>query len=135
MLSDLLKGLPYLVHTNRELGLMLAGKKPLACFVDGKDCFPESVSRYIGMFDRQVAAGRIVRRDHFSDAAWLRPFVCHHILFALPGEEWRMQAMLDLMLSDTPWTADHERRQGELFGYDEWMNDYWLASVYTKRAM
>jgi hypothetical protein len=27
---------PCQIHTNRELGLMLAGKKPLAMFVDGK---------------------------------------------------------------------------------------------------
>jgi hypothetical protein len=32
MLSDGLPDLPYLLHTNSELGLMLAGKKPLTCF-------------------------------------------------------------------------------------------------------
>jgi len=39
------KMLPYILHTNRELGLMLAGKKPLAVFVDGQGCFPDFVER------------------------------------------------------------------------------------------
>ena len=127
MLNELLTGLPYLVHTNRELGLMLAGSKPLAVFVDGRDRFPEVVRRYLRLFDRHVACGTIIRRDHFSKASWGER---HHILFALPGEEWRFQAMLDLMLAEEPWTIDHERRQGELLGYDDWMNEHWLTSVY-----
>ena len=69
MLSSLLRSLPYLVHTNRELGLMLRGKKPLASFVDGKDCFPEVVTRYLKLFDRYVAEGRILREDHFSEVS------------------------------------------------------------------
>lgn len=127
MLNDLLRGLPYLVHTNRELGLMLAGAKPLACFADGKDCYPDVVSRYLRLFDRHVGTGRIIRRDHYSDANWGR---CHRILFALPNEEWRIEAMLELILSKDQWTADKERRQGELLGYDNWMNDYWLTFIY-----
>jgi hypothetical protein len=132
MLNDLLRGLPYLVHTNRELGLMLAGTKPLAYFVDGKGCFPDVVLRYLRLFDRHVAEGRIIRFDHFSDAWGRKHYVAHRILFALPGEEWRLRAMVDLMLSDAPWSQDLERRQGELLGYEDWMNDYWLTSVYGK---
>jgi len=129
MLSKLLRDLPYLVHTNRELGLMLAGKKPLAYFVDGKDRFPQVVCRYLRLFDSHVEAGRIVRCDHFSDAAW---GTCHHIFYALPREEWRIQAMLDLVLSDDPWSFEQERRQGELLGYAHWMNDYWLEQIYRR---
>ena len=129
MLNNLLTNLPYLVHTNRELGLMLAGRKPLAVFVDGRDRFPEVVRRYLRLFDRHVALGAITRSDHFSMAAWGE---CHHILFTLPGEEWRVQAMLDLILSNEPWTSAHERPQGELLGYDDWMNDHWLTCVYGK---
>ena len=88
MLSDLLRSLPYQVHTNRELGLMLAGEKPLASFVDGKGCFPESVSRYLRLFDRHVEEGRIVRRDHFVEVEGGGTYTSHRILFALPGEEW-----------------------------------------------
>lgn len=129
MLNDLLKGLPYLVHTNRELGLMLAGKKPLACFADGEDCYPDVVSRYLRLFDRHVAAARFFRRDHYSEAGWGQ---CHRIFFALPNEEWRIDEMIELRLSIHPWSADMERREGELLGYADWMNDYWLSHVYGK---
>jgi hypothetical protein len=54
---------PYLIHTNRELGLMLKGTKPLAMFADGEDYFPEAVLRYLRMFDRHVESGRFTRRD------------------------------------------------------------------------
>ncbi|WP_231735481.1 hypothetical protein [Novosphingobium sp. CCH12-A3] len=84
---------------------------------------------YLRLFDSHVEARRIVRRDHLSDAAW---GICHHILYALPGEEWRIQAMLDLVLSEDPWTFEQERRQGELLGYADWMNDYWLEQIYRR---
>jgi hypothetical protein len=127
MLNDVLRKLPYAVHTNRELGFMLSGRKPLACFVDGKDCFPDVVVRYLRLFDRYVADGRLIRSDHFSDVAWGKQ---HHILFAIPSEEWRIDTMLELLLSSGHWTAQHERRQGELLGYEDWMNDYWLDQVF-----
>ena len=114
---------------------MLAGEKPLASFVDGKDCFPEVVERYLRLFDRQVAEGRIVRMDHFSEVIGRRTYVAHRILFALPGQEWRMQAMIDLMAGNEPWSPELERRQGELLGYADWMNDYWLEFVYAKQTV
>ncbi len=113
---------------------MLAGEKPLASFVAGKGCFPAVVARYLRLFDRHVANGRILRRDHFSEASGTQFYVEHRILFALPGEEWRMQAMIDLMVGDETWSPELERRQGELLGYDDWMNDYWLDFVYGKQA-
>ncbi len=129
MLNDLLTSLPYLVHTNRELGLMLAGKKPLASFSDGEGWYPDVASRYIRLFDRHVAAGTFIRRDHYSDMSWGR---CHRIFFALPNEEWRIGEMIELMSSTHTWSADKERREGELLGYADWMNDYWLSNVYGK---
>lgn len=129
MLNDLLRSLPYPVHTNRELGFMLRGTKPLSVFVDGKDRFPAAVCRYLRLFDRHVAAGRLVRHDHVSETDW---GTRHHILYALPGEEWRFQAMLDLVLCEDPWSAAKERRQGELLGYADWMNDYWLEHIYQR---
>ena len=132
MLNETLRSLPYLVHTNRELGLMLAGRKPLASFADGLDCFPESVVRYLRLFDRHVAAGRMVRRDHYSEVSGPRSYVLHRILFTLPSEEWRMDAMVELMAGIDAWSPQHERRQGELLGYEDWMNDHWLERVYAK---
>jgi hypothetical protein len=54
---------PYLVHTNRELGLMLRGYKPLSYFMDVVGQEPEICIRYWRMFDRHVAAGRLMKRD------------------------------------------------------------------------
>ena len=113
------KILPYVLHTNRELGLMLTGKKPLAMFADGKDSFPEVVNRYLRLFDRQVATGKLVRRDcHIG--------TIHYIYFALPSEEWRIDAMIELKSKDT-WSESDERREGELLGYEDWMNDQYLT--------
>ena len=117
--------LPYEVHTNRELELMLAGTKPLAMFVDGKDCFPDAVLRYLRMFDRHVREGRFIRRDHVSRSSTSAAYITHRILFALPSEAWRIDAMIELKASST-WTDDHERREGELLGYEDWMNDHWI---------
>jgi len=122
----MLHELPYEVHTNRELGLMLAGVKPLAMFVDSKDCFPDVVLRYLRMFDRHVRADRFIRRDHVSESSTSAAHITHRILFALPSETWRIDEMINLKASST-WTDQHERREGELLGYHDWMNDYWIA--------
>ncbi len=126
--------LPYTLHTNRELGLMLAGRKPLAVFGDGRGRFPAAVVRYLRLFDRHVSAGRIVRRDHFSQqAGTITTFALHRIFFALPAEEWRIDAMVELKGSAT-WSREHERREGELLGYEDWMNDHFLDLFYPKQA-
>jgi hypothetical protein len=117
---------PYLIHTNRELGLMLAGKKPLATFFDAEGYWPDVLQRYIRMFDRHIANGTLVRRDHFIYPTSNDKRKWHRVLFALPAEEWRIDAMIELMSGDT-WSAERERREGELLGYEDWMNDFHLA--------
>jgi hypothetical protein len=127
MLNAFLRSLPYQVHTNRELRLMLAGKKPLAVFADGQGCFPDNLVRYLRHFDRHVQSGRLVRRDHITPPSGDRTFAVHTILFSLPGEEWRIDEMIKLRLGSDTWSAAHERREGELLGYEDWMNDIWAA--------
>lgn len=129
MPTDLAKRLPYQLHTNRELGLMLKGSKPLAVFVDGKDRFPDVVMRYLRLFDRHVAAGRFIRRDHFEPPILGMSHISHRILFALPEEEWRIDAMIELKASER-WGIEQERREGELLGYSDWMNDHFLGLAY-----
>ena len=46
-----------------------------------------------------------------------------------------MQAIIELMTGDEPWSPALERRQGELLGYADWMNDYWLEFVYGKQTV
>ncbi|GAB5348266.1 hypothetical protein [Alteriqipengyuania sp. 357] len=110
---------------------MIAGRKPMAVFVDGKDRFPEVVARYIRLFDRHVASGRFVRADRLCPCAGARPYAAHRIFLTLPGEEWRVDAYTALFDGDDHWTGGHERRQGELLRYEDWMNDYWIKHIYS----
>ncbi len=120
--------LPYRVHTNFELGMMLRREKPLAIFYDWEGCIHPAVERYIRMFDRHVVAGKFVRRDHVisgeghqtGPGGWM-------VLFALRGEEWRIDEMIDLKNGLGAWRIDDERREGELLGYQDWQNDLWIA--------
>ena len=60
--------LGYAIHTNRELGFMLRGSKPLAVFCDAYGHFPDTVLRYLRIFDRHVARGTFLRRDYVDYA-------------------------------------------------------------------
>jgi len=55
--------LPYKVHTNRELSLMLKGNKPLAVFFDvcSRGSEAEAISEE-RLFEPYVAAGRFTKR-------------------------------------------------------------------------
>jgi hypothetical protein len=116
---------PYIVHTNRELGLMLKGTKPLAMFYDAEGFWPDAVLRYLRLFDKHVASGRFIRRDHFAPPSIDFNYTLHRVFFALPREEWRIDEMIQLKQSHS-WSSEHERREGELLGYEEWMNDFHL---------
>jgi hypothetical protein len=127
MLPESLRSLPYLVHTNRELGLMLAGAKPLAMFsyIDG--CEVDCVMRYLRMFNRHVEAGRFTKHEKVSTLQQLGDRPHHQIFYTLPGEEWRVDAMLDLLAVPGAWSNERERRYGTLLGYEDWQNDVWLS--------
>jgi len=134
MRSEFMKSLPYLIHTNLELGLMLRSVKPLAMFVEEYERTPDCLHRYLRMFDRHVQADRFVRREHPVDAGTYR---FRYIFYALPAEEWRIDRMIRLKEATGPWTVEHEREEGQLLGYEEWMNDLWLerySSVGQHRA-
>ena len=107
--------------------MMLRGEKPLAHFCDAKDLFPEVVVRYLRLFDRHVATGRFSRFDYVNPLQKVGPYVLHRILFALPGEEWRFQAMVELHEKKN-WTQALERQEGELLGYKDWQNDFNVAN-------
>jgi len=108
---------------------MLAGRKPLAYFSEGEGYWPDCVLRYFRMFDRQVASGRIIRADRFQPNIWpdIKVERWHHVFFALPGEEHRIEAMWELKNSDGRWTDEHERREGLLYGYTPEQCDWWIA--------
>jgi hypothetical protein len=123
------KTLGYPIHTNRELGMVLRREKPLAIFSEVKDAFPEVLLRYLRMFDRHAQSGELVRREHREtvDIRDERRTVLT-ILYALPEEAWRIDAMLDLRRSASAWTMEDERQEGMLLGYTDAQNDAWIAS-------
>ena len=134
MLPEELRNLPYLVHTNRELGLMLRGVKPLSSFGSVPGADPDCIVRYLRMFDRHVELGRFVKRVQTTIISAPKSPYTHidHIYYALPGEEWRVDAMLELLRRPGGWSDDREREFGSLLGYGDWQNDFWL-SLYPHR--
>lgn len=136
MLNDFLRSLPYIVHTNRELGLMLKGVKPLAIFSDEYDCFPDVVARYLRLFDRHVASGALIRSElvQLWGMRQGRELRIHKIYFTLPGEEWRVDAMIALMDDPQPWSDAKEREMGRLLGYTAWQQDVWMEHVASQRT-
>jgi len=125
MLPDSLRLLPYLVHTNRELGLMLAGKKPLSIFsiIDGYEV--DCLLRYLRMFDRHVEAGCIIKTEICKTLPQLRNARHRRVFYTLPNEDWRVSAMIELLDLPGPWSQDRERRYGTLLGYEDWQNEIW----------
>ena len=85
MLNDYLKSLPYRLHTNRELGMMLRGEKPLSVFSDAYGHFPEAVLRYLRMFDVHVGRGAFVKREYVYLDRGNRPG-SHVFCYALPDQ-------------------------------------------------
>ncbi len=127
--------LPYQVHTERELTLMLAGKKPLAVFVETyprieaeRGLIPETA------FQPHVDSGRIVKREQISPPNEKSPKLkglrlgTRRVLYALPSEQWRIDAYLLLWKTSEKagWGDGFERMEGSLLGYEDWQNDAYI---------
>jgi hypothetical protein len=121
--------LGYQVHTKHELGLMLRGLKPLAVFTEDYDCFHEIVRRYLSRFDRRVEAGIFEKREYVEIREGRR---VHVIMYCLPGQAWRIDAMIELYRRLSHWDAEAERIEGALLGYEPWQNDIWMAERFGK---
>jgi hypothetical protein len=112
---------PYLVHTNFELALMLDGRKPFAMFSDEESW--GILKKIRAHFQPYVDSGAIIER--------VKPFFegkfrLVRILYALPKEEWRFDAYTELM-SERRWTDESEYRLGRLLGYTEEQCQWWIA--------
>lgn len=122
--------IPYLIHTNFELPLMLDGRKSLAVFGDAypSDWFDE----FLEPFEPFVASGQILRRIIDTPVPALKqqhPDLdgMRDVLFALPDQAWRIDAYVKDILNRTrDWDDDLERLQGSLLGYEDWQNDWWI---------
>jgi hypothetical protein len=130
--------LGYRLHTNRELGMMLRREKPLAIFSSGiEGNFGEPLGRYLQMFDRHVGTGEFVKREYVESIDIGQDGSHRHvhvILYALPEEAWRLDAMIELLSNLGPaWTASDEREEGKLLGYTDAENDTWIANRFGKK--
>lgn len=130
----LLDELPYAVHTNRELALMLAGGKPLAAF--SEYCPSTALSELIPerFFEPYVVAGLFVKREYFTDRRDGRK--ARHVLYAARGEEWRIDAYILMWntAEKSGWNEGFERMEGSLLGYEEWQNDVYIEKIFRSRA-
>lgn len=128
--SFALDTIPYLIHTNFELPLMLEGRKPLAVFCH---CYPSDwFDELLKPFEPFVASGQILRRivdTPMPHRKQREPNLdgLRDVLFALPEQEWRIDAYIKNILNRTRDWDDHlERLQGSLLGYEDWENDWWI---------
>jgi hypothetical protein len=122
--------LPYPVHTGRELALMLAGKKPLAVFVDWHPSPEDEQIILARAFAPDVTSGRLVKREIVTSRCIRgQPVEVREVLYALPREAWRIEAYLLLWATaeKSGWNAGFERLQGSLLGYEDWQNDIHIA--------
>jgi hypothetical protein len=124
--------LPYKVHTNRELLLMLAGTKPMAAFVDDRPGEPQYEVVPERQFDPYVRSGRFVKREQIDASGRGEGRPCRHVLYATPQEAWRMEAYLLMWrtFEKSGWSEGFERMQGSLLGYEDWQNDVYIEMIY-----
>jgi tRNA (guanine37-N1)-methyltransferase len=120
-------------HEERELELMKSGAKPLSMFVapttEEFELFSEE------QFDRLVNQGKLVKKVAVEDAVAPNgsPIQLRRVLYALPGEEWRIEAMLLVLNAYASFgpgrSRDLERMAGLLLGYDQRDIENFINSV------
>ena len=128
-----LRAVPYVVHTNNELFLLLDGTKKFARI--GLE-YPPLRHDDEALFDGHVAAGVLHKEVELCPFAKTirtkdgRSFDgSRYVYYTLKGEEWRIQAwkLLAASFEKTGWNETYERLEGMLFGYEEWQMDWWIA--------
>lgn len=119
--------LPYQLHNNKELELMLAGKKPLSVFESldptcEQKIFPEVV------FDQYVAALQLFKKVQFIAPGQ------RIVLYATDGNQWRMDAYVFLMdaARGEKWTASFELLQGLLLGYSKAETEIYIQYLISR---
>jgi hypothetical protein len=127
-----LDGLPYKVHTGRELALMLEGNKPLAYFSGQYPPNPDVEEIPERLFDPYAAAGRFAKRECLTSALGRTTRI---VMYAVPHQGWRIDAMILLLetAAKSGWSEGFERMQGSLLGYEDWQNDIYIEKIFRPR--
>lgn len=120
-------------HTNRELELMLAGKKPLAMFYDEMSVLPHEGIIPEEKFAAYVSNGLFVRGEE-TYAGEFHPGLdrqeqIQYVFFALAEEAWRIPALsllLRVRYRMNSWHSEEmERMESFLLGYTDEEIDAW----------
>lgn len=125
--------LPYQVHTNRELIMMLNDEKPLSVFSEpypnttGVEIIPES------FFDSYVRTGLFVKRE-FIDVSYPGS-KGRVVLYARGSEEWRIDAYILMRQSAFifGWNETFEIIEGALLGYEPWQTEIYINRIYRPK--
>ena len=126
-----------LIHTGRELELMLSGQKSLAMFYAMAHELPWEALIPEEAFAPHVNAGRTLRQDiEFASTSLAgEAMAIKYVFYALPGEEWRTQLMIVLKRafhSGRGWNETCERMEGTLLGYTNEENDIHCARAFKR---
>ena len=130
-------------HTNRELELMLAGKKPLAMFYDEVSFLPHEEIIPEEKFAPYVTSGRFVRGDEIYagdfHAGLGRNVSIKYVFFAIAEEAWRIPALsflLRIRYRMSSWQSEEfERMEGLLLGYTDEEVDAWCDHRFCQNAL
>jgi hypothetical protein len=117
---------------------MLDGSKPLACFSGQYPPASDVEEIPDRLFDPYVEQGRFAKREYVMLAGYSGPALrraglrTRIVMYALPHQEWRINAMTLLMDSAAKcgWSEGFERIQGSLLGYEDWQNDIFIEKIY-----
>ena len=122
--------LPYRLHANSELWLMLKGEKPMAFFTHEVGLITKKRLQGHQPFHKYVKSGRLIY--HICDLGSPHGVRLKVHYYALPGQEWRIHAHVMLMewLYKRQWNETLERLEGELLGYTDEQNDIHIARKY-----
>lgn len=134
-----IRAVPYLVHTNFELFLLINGTKQFAVELE---LYPPHQHFQENLFDRFVAEG-LLHKEVFA-VPFAAPIKLkdgrifegeREVCYTRKGEEWRIPAwrLIRAAFKKSRWNDDFERLQGMLFGYEEWQMDWWIAHIQERR--
>jgi hypothetical protein len=130
-----LREVPYLVHTNYELPLMLEGRKQFARMCESyppfchheEDCFDRYVRE--GLLHKEVSFEPFDSPQQLKDGGVIEGH--REVYYTRKGEEWRIQAwkLISAASRKSGWNESFERLEGMLYGYEEWQMDWWITHL------
>ncbi len=133
------RAVPYLVHTNYELFLLINGTKQIA---QELHLYPSHGHWQEDLFDRFVSEG-LIQKEVFI-VPFPKPIKTkdgriyegeREVCYTRKGQEWRISAwrLVRAAFQKSGWNDDFERLQGMLFGHEEWQMDWWIAHIRERR--